>query len=192
MEYFYPIRGYEGHYSISKSGVVKSENRIVTDIDGWKIRLKGKVIKKFISTPGYMIVKLTINGKPKQFQVHRLVADTFIGNIYNHKYVNHIDENKLNNHVDNLEWCDAKYNSNHGTARERISRSKRKNGRVVCQYDSDVSLVATYSCYSDSVEGMTRAKSLCVNRCLNHQKNYKTAHGYKWIYADELLHVKVR
>lgn len=100
------IKGYENLYEIDTNGNVKSLRR--------NILLKQSIIC------GYSCVGLYKNKKQKMFKVHRLVAEAFIANPDNLPEVNHKDENKLNNCVDNLEWCTKKYNSNYGTRVERI------------------------------------------------------------------------
>lgn len=87
------------HYYINNKGEVYNKRR-------------DRYLNPSIGT-GYAAVGVNINGKIKRAYVHRLVAEIFIGNIYNHPQVNHIDGNKLNNHVSNLEWCTAKENINH-------------------------------------------------------------------------------
>ena len=76
----------------------------------------------------YSYIDLTINGEVKKYSVHRLVATLFIPNPDNLPDVNHIDENRFNNRADNLEWCTAKYNTNYGTAINRIIDTKYKKG----------------------------------------------------------------
>jgi hypothetical protein len=101
MEIWKDIKGYESNYQISNLGRVKSNYRIK--------KLKGSITKK-----GYLSYKLYhINGSKKSFQSHQLVAKAFIDNIDGKTQVNHKDGNKLNNHVDNLEWVTCKENINH-------------------------------------------------------------------------------
>ena len=109
MEIFKEINGYEGYYLISNQGDVKSVKR-------------NKILKCAIVC-GYKCVNLYANGKNKMHKVHRLVAEAFIPNPNNLPQVNHKDENKLNNCVENLEWCDSKYNNAYGTKGKRISES---------------------------------------------------------------------
>lgn len=71
---------------------------------------------------GYLVVCFNRNGVKKNLRVHRLVAQAFIPNPFNYPIVNHKDECKTNNAVDNLEWCDVKYNDNYGTRNERLSQ----------------------------------------------------------------------
>ena len=97
------VKGYEEFYEISDLGRIKS------------LISNGLILKQSLDKDGYCVVTL----KRKQFKVHRLVAMTFIPNPNNLPQVNHKDENKTNNTVDNLEWCDAKYNINYGNRNEK-------------------------------------------------------------------------
>ncbi len=105
-EIWRPIEGYEGLYEISSYGRVKS--------------LKNSIILRPKKEPtGYLRCNLYLNKNVKTVSIHRLVAQAFIPNPDNLPEVNHKDEDKTNNKVDNLEWCDHKYNSNYGTRKER-------------------------------------------------------------------------
>lgn len=79
---------------------------------------------------GYCYVVFSVKGNRKTVKIHRLVANAFIPNPNNFPMVNHKDENKLNNHADNLEWCTPKYNSNYGSVRSRIIQSRIRNGNT--------------------------------------------------------------
>lgn len=129
QEIWKDINGYEGYYQVSNYGRVKSFDTIVPSgtknhIMHQRIR-KGKFLKQFDNGRGYLKVTLGYNGR-KSFFVHKLVATAFIPNPNNYIEVNHIDENKYNNIVSNLEWCDRKYNCNYGTRNLRLSETKRK------------------------------------------------------------------
>ena len=115
MEEWKDIAGYEGKYQVSNWGRIKSLN--------YKRSGKERILKLYNDKYGYKVINLHKNGKPKLYKIHRLVAITFIPNPNNYPVVNHKDENKANNYVDNLEWCTQKYNINYGTAQERISKS---------------------------------------------------------------------
>lgn len=80
---------------------------------------------------------------PTAKRVHRLVAEAFIANPHNYLYVNHIDEDKSNNSVDNLEWCSAEYNNSYGSRLERVAKSLSKpvlqcdlKGNVLKRFES--------------------------------------------------------
>ena len=92
------IHGYNGKYKIDDLGRVYSEFKIITPYDNGH---------------GYLAVKLWKNGKCKQHYIHRLVAETFIPNPNNYPEINHIDGDKRNNAVSNLEWCNRKMNVQH-------------------------------------------------------------------------------
>ena len=105
------IKDYEGLYQVSNLGRVK---RITT----------GRVLKSGKSNGGYPYVVLSKNNIRSNKTIHRLVAEAFISNHENKPEVNHIDEDKTNNMVSNLEWMTAKENNNHGTRNERSSKTQ--------------------------------------------------------------------
>lgn len=105
------IEGFEGLYQVSNLGRVKSS-------------YTNRVLKGYKDTCGYLLVGLYKNNIRSSKKIHRLVAQAFIPNHENKPEVNHIDENKTNNIVSNLEWMTAKENSNHGTRNERVSKTK--------------------------------------------------------------------
>lgn len=122
-EMWRPIKGYEGLYEISNQGRVKSLTRYCMSFGYRKTLLKEKIMKPSRSPSGYFQVGLSKNGKRRHFFIHRLVATTFISNPNNYLCINHKDEVKTNNCVNNLEWCTTKYNNNYGTARKRAKRT---------------------------------------------------------------------
>ena len=124
IEEWRPIEGYEGLYEVSSYGRVRSLDKYVKSGYGSYRLRKGKILSPGIRPDGYLVVSLQY----KMFRVHRLVAQAFILNPDNLPQVNHKDENKANNRVDNLEWCDSKYNNNYGTARIRAKETAIKNG----------------------------------------------------------------
>ena len=104
------IKGYEGYYQISNYGKVKSLERYTIILNGKRTE-KEKFLYQGIRS-GYYIVQLNKNNKRKSHQVHRLVAQAFIPNLKNKPFINHKDENRKNNYVENLEWCTQKENVN--------------------------------------------------------------------------------
>lgn len=114
------IEGYEGLYQVSNFGRVKSfDTKDKLD----RIR-KGRVLKGRKDKYGYIQVGLYKQGVASKKKIHRLVAEAFISNPENKPEVNHIDEDKTNNIISNLEWVTAKANLNHGTRNERSSRKQ--------------------------------------------------------------------
>lgn len=91
---------------------------------------KDKVLKPITHKNGYLVVSLSKNNKQKIYSIHRLVAEAFVNNPENLPYVNHKDEDKTNNNISNLEWCDNTYNLNYGTRNERAGKSLGK--KVKC------------------------------------------------------------
>jgi len=106
------IVGYEGMYQVSNRKRVKSLSRIVKRNDG-KIRTISERILKQSVANGYLNVGLSKNAKLKTYTVHRLVAIAFIPNPDNLPMINHLDGDKTNNYVSNLEWCTGRENSLH-------------------------------------------------------------------------------
>lgn len=121
-EIWKPITGYEGLYEVSNLGRVRSLDR--RDSLG-RMRF-GKVLKQNDDGNGYPFIALHNNGKTKQMHIHRIVANAFLGEMPNGYTVNHIDENKHNNHADNLEYLTPLDNLRHGTAIKRMGEKHRK------------------------------------------------------------------
>lgn len=115
-EQWRPVKGYEGLYEVSNLGRVKSLNYHRTGVE--------KILKPSNVGNGYLFVHLSRNGKHKFFLVHRLVAIAFIPNPKGLPEVNHIDEIKTNNCVENLEWASRWYNMHFGTLQERRAASQ--------------------------------------------------------------------
>lgn len=177
------IEGYEGLYQVSNLGNVRSLDRAIDSCYNSKQSIKGKVKIQELKNNGYMRVTLCKDGKCKHYHVHRLVAEAFIPNPDNLPFCNHMDEDKTNNKSSNLEWCDAKYNQNYGTCRQRI-REKQindpKRSKKVYQYTMDGQLVkiweSTKECERNGYS--SGCISLC---CLGKQKQHQ---GFYWLYDN--------
>ena len=124
IEEWRPIVGYEGLYEVSSYGRVRSLDRY----DSNNHFLKGRILKLCADKDGYLNVGLCLGNKVKKYKVHRLVAEAFLLNPDNLPQVNHRDEDKTNNRAENLEMCNAKYNSNYGSRKDRVRNSRIKNG----------------------------------------------------------------
>ena len=123
-----PVKGYEGYYEVDQFGRVFGLERIIKVNDNgrnYEKPIAGKQLKQSMHTKGYKTVSLTKDGKTKTLFVHRIVAEAFIPNVDNLPMVNHKDEDKTNNFVENLEWCTNDYNINYGTARRRQAKKIR-------------------------------------------------------------------
>lgn len=167
------ILGYEGLYQISNLGRVKSLERT----DSLNRIVEEKILKPRKDKGGYLMVNLSKDGKLKTFKVHRLVALHFLPNPNNYTEVNHIDENKENNAVSNLEWCDRKYNINYGTA---LKRSAEKQSKQVIQYDLEGNEIARFPSTIE-IERQYGFSHRHIGKCC--LGKYKTAYHYKWQYA---------
>lgn len=119
------IKGYESLYQVSNLGRVKSLARKVIKKNYVSFK-KERILKQQTDRYGYKKVILQRNYQIKTFSIHRLVAEAFLENPYNLPQINHKDENKENNCVLNLEYCDSKYNNNYGTRNIRVSETMKK------------------------------------------------------------------
>ena len=161
MEIWKDIEGYEGKYQVSNHGNVKS-------------LAYGQNLSPSIKN-GYRFVFLRKNGTGKNFYVHRLVAEAFIEKPEGKDFVNHKDECRTNNHVENLEWCTQAYNNTYGTCKIRDAAAKERpveqllNGVVIHKWKS--------------TREAQRAGfwSGCIAQCCN--KKRKTHAGYEWRWA---------
>ena len=182
QEIWKDLPDYEGLYEISNLGNVRTVFRYKTIYnykckDFIKIPLKQVILKGSVSKSGYRQIVLRKDNKCKLKLVHRLVAETFIPNPNNYPQVNHKDEDKTNNRVDNLEWCTCKYNMNYGTVSKRIAKKFHKK---VNQYSLQGDFIKTW----DSIkEANTYYNTSHISECCRgHLKQVK---NYVWRYANE-------
>lgn len=194
IEEWKDIPGYEGMYQVSSFGRVKSVRKFKKSKHGCNIALEEKVIRPFVKSKkaNYLRVSLIKDGKRTKYSVHRLVAMAFIPNPNNLPQVNHKDENKENNRVDNLEWCDGKYNINYGTARERITKTQMETMSTM----KKVQCIETGVIYK-SIKDAGRKLNICAenisavcNQTVRHNGKgvkyiIKTAGGYHWRFVEE-------
>lgn len=175
-EVWKPIPNYEGFYEVSNMGKVRSVYRY------------RRILKPMISNAGYERVDLFKNKHRKQFSVHRLVANAFIDNPSEKPFVNHKDENKLNNSADNLEWVTHVENCQYGTAIKRrtqhLDYSKRRinnAGQIkacskpIAQYTKDGIFIRNWKsaseCARENGWQISNIRRCCVSKGA-------TAYGY--------------
>lgn len=168
------IKGYEGLYRISNLGRVMS----LMDNHGRK-RIEPKILKGRLDGLGYKQVSLYKKCVRKFMYVHRLVAMAFIQNPNNYPIINHKDENPLNNVVNNLEWCDFRYNNTYGTRIERVIKNQRVK---VIQYALDGSIISEHPSISEAGRKTGISSGHICHACkgLRH-----TAGGFIWSYNQE-------
>lgn len=179
------IEGYEGLYQVSSLGRVKTIERIFTDSKGREYKIISQIKQIFKTKNGYIRVKLWKNGKSKNFFVHRLVAIAFIDNPNNFRCVNHKDENKENNCVDNLEWCDHKYNNNYGNHKNKVSNTQKNRkdlSKPIIQIDLEGNIINQYHSIKEAARYNNLFHSNISKVLLG---KYKTCGGYIWKYKNE-------
>lgn len=196
------IPNYEGYYQVSNLGKVMSLRSY-----GGNSR---RIMKPCGNGTGYLKVMLCKNSQQKQYLVHRLVAMAFIPNPNNYDFVNHKDENKMNNCVDNLEWCTKSYNSiyylNKDERRKEEYASRLRNKETgelsspavkhiprkyfqkVIQKDLDGNVVNVFDNASQVAEKLTVHVGNVVKACKTNKENgrtkKKTSYGYIWEFLE--------
>lgn len=169
MEIWKDVHGYEGKYLVSSYGRIKS---LYTN------KLKRATIKN----TGYKCVDLYLNGKRENKTIHRLVAEAFLENDNNYKVVNHIDGNKLNNNISNLEWCSQSQNIKHSydnklhipSIDKAINAKKRK---VLCHQNNHI-----YSSLTEASKDLNLNKGKICEVCKGTRKH---TCGYTFEYIKE-------
>jgi len=175
-EIWKPVVGYEGRYEVSNLGRVKSLDRVVKAKNNDRF-ISGRILKQCFDLDGYLMVGLFIDGKQTKFKTHRLVCIAFKENPLNKYCVNHINEIKTDNRLENLEWASVKENVNHGTGIARRSLSK---GKIVEKIDKRGIVVDRYLTIS-SVEKDGYTRTSVTQVCLGRRNSHK---GYFWRYYE--------
>lgn len=181
MEEWRDIKGYEDAYQVSSLGRIRTKDRYLNASYGSRQFRKGQMVRGTEMPNGYLCVGLWKDGKSRSKYIHRIVAENFIPNANDLPEVNHKDENKQNNRVDNLEWCDHKYNLNYGSVKERIGNANRNGkfwSREIAQYKNGV-LIATYPSSAEA-ERQTGVDASAIRKVCLGKPKFKTAGGYIW------------
>ena len=189
METWKDIDGFEGYYQISNCGAIGSLDRF----DGIR-NLKGKYLKQSLKQNGYLQVGLRKNGKRKWFSVHRLVAIHFIDNPENKPQVNHIDCDKQNNNVNNLEWVTAKANYKHAERNGLMNPAKGENhpnyglygersksAKKVVRYNKETGEMKLYN--AKILAKYDGFDVTSISKCCNGWQ--KTHKGYEWYFLED-------
>lgn len=168
VEVWKDVDGYEGRYQVSNYGRVRSTIK------------RYRYLSYKIDRYGYYAIALSYGGKMKHFTVHRLVAQAFLPKWHKtDTQVNHKNEIKIDNRVENLEWCNAKYNSNYGTRIERVAEHRKK---PILQYSTAGEFIKEWDSATDAARFYNKRKSDIYTCCKGKQQ---TAYGYKWKYKEE-------
>ena len=181
IEIWKDVFGFEGLYQVSNLGKVRSLDRYANS--GIGIRFyKGRLLKPGKDSYGYLKVNLSKDGKKTTFWVHRLVYEAFNGKIQEGMQVNHIDEDKTNNSIDNLNLMTPKENINWGTCIERRAKSMinhKSLSKPIIQYSLTGEKLAEFEGLHDAARKLNIYQGN-ISSALNGR--YKTAGGFKWKY----------
>jgi hypothetical protein len=168
LEIWKQVKGCEVYYEVSNLGNIKSVRANI-------------LLSQHIKDNGYKKVTFKVNGKQKSHNVHRLVAETFLPNPNDYKYVNHKDENKLNNRSDNLEWCSAKYNSNYGNTRKKMTEiTQRNRGCPVRCVETGIVYPSQRECARQTGQSQGNIYNVLTGK-------FKQINGLHFEYADKSL-----
>ena len=179
IEEWRQIEGYEGYYEVSNLGNIRSVDRVVPQKNNCVKAIHGRLIRQSTHyKTGYKSVMLSKNGVHKRLSVHRLVGKAFLPNPDNLPEINHKDENKANNSVDNLEWCDHSYNNRYGTIPQRKSEWSSKRVEQFDLITGDV--IATFP------SGTVAARTLgfpqtSISACCHGKTNHCRGYGWRFI-----------
>lgn len=174
-ECWFDVKGYEGLYEVSTLGNVRR-----TYANG-----KTKILKPQMMRTGYLYVGLSKDGVARMVQVHRIVAEALLPNRFGYKFINHLDEDKTNCAVWNLEFASAHMNANWGTRNARIAEAHTGVRRLsvmkeVHELDENGRVIGCWMSLTDCAREMG-VKPACIAVAIRRKSTWK---GRKFIYAD--------
>ncbi len=175
MEIWKPIKDFENLYEVSNFGRVKSLNYRHTE--------KERILKPSKSNnDGYLQVCLTKDKKTYCKRIHRLVAEAFIPNPNNYREVNHKNENKTDNRIENIEWCDRTYNINYGDRNSKMinNRKGKTAPKEIIQYTKEGIIINKWNSISD-INKQLGYSTGNISACCSGKRN--TSYNCKWEYA---------
>lgn len=180
VEEWKPIEWLQNIYEVSNEGRVRSIDRIEKMKNGVMRPRKGRVLCQKTALSGYKSVHISINGKAKDYLTHRLVALAFIPNPDSLPCINHKDNNKANNRVENLEWCTHQYNISYKGNRDRAVATR--GCRKVKKFSKDGVFIEEYRscCAASRANGLSNGN---LHETLHNKQ--KTCGGFIWKYSDE-------
>lgn len=165
-----------GNYQVSNLGNVKSRHNKYTH----KIDLEYHFLNPYTTKKGYLTVKIKEHKTSRV--IHRLVAEAFIPNPNNYPQVNHIDGNKTNNRVENLEWCDNQYNTKHAFRIGLFENKLNSIRKPIIQYDKKGNFIKQWNSITEAEKTLNirHISSVCSNDKYRH-----SAGGYKWEFVND-------
>ena len=193
MEEWRPVVGYEGLYEVSNMGRVKSLERTARcGLNGGCYRtVPERILKLNKDSNGYLQVNLCKDGKRKNCLVHGIVAQAFLENPMGYTEVNHIDEDKTNNCMDNLEWCSRSYNLTYNDRAKKVGKKFRgrkqteeqikKKSKPVFSVNKESGLIMWWKSASEAGRVLDISQSDITQCC---KGKYKSMGGFYWYYAD--------
>ena len=162
------IPGYEGLYKVSNTGKVKSMNYRHSDVP--------RILATLDNGYGYRRVRLyNVNKKYKYYYVHRLVWEAFMGSIPEGLQINHLNENKADNRLENLSLCTPKDNNNYGTRNKRASEKLCKRIQMI---DKNNNILKTFNSLKEAAQFLNIKSHGNISKCLHGKR--KSAYRYKW------------
>lgn len=181
------ILEFQGYYQVSNFGRVRRIADYLNQNKSWRLS-EPKILKQRLHNNGYLRVMLSINGKHYDRYIHRLVAIAFLDNPNGYSEINHIDGDKTNNNLKNLEWCNRSYNNKHayqnGLKVVKGCYGKKKKVAQISLVDNLI--INVFDSLKEAAQFVSCNQCMITNCC---NKRTKSCRGFKWVYATEDMKV---